>query len=65
MVTLLSAEQRHRDDSDYPREIQHELLLGAMFRLIAATVACGRTDGLPDLIDDLAELMGVFEPIAA
>jgi hypothetical protein len=40
-------------------------LLGAMFRLIAANVAIGRIEDPPDLIRDLADLMGVFEPIAA
>jgi AcrR family transcriptional regulator len=65
MVSLLSAEHRRQDDSVHPRDLQHELLLGAVFRLIAGNVASGRIEELPDLTDNLAELMGVFEPIAA
>jgi hypothetical protein len=65
MVRLLSAEHHRDNGPDHPRDIQHELLLGAMFRLIAANVAIGRIEDVPGLIGDLADLMGVFEPIAA
>ncbi len=65
MVWLLSSEHRRHDRSEPPRDIQHELLLGAGFRLIAANVAAGQIGELPDLTADIAELIGVFEPIAA
>jgi hypothetical protein len=41
------------------------VLVGASFQLISSRVVDGQIDGLPELAPELAELAGIFEPIAA
>ncbi|HET7049294.1 MAG TPA: hypothetical protein VFI54_13610 [Solirubrobacteraceae bacterium] len=41
------------------------MLVGASFQLIASRVEDGQIDALPELGPELAELAGIFEPIAA
>jgi AcrR family transcriptional regulator len=65
MVQLLSDEHYRHDDSEHPRDIQHELLLGAASRLITAQVTAGQIEELPALAPDIADLVGVFEPVTA
>ena len=47
------------------RRLTVELLIGASFHLIASRVQGGQIDELPELGPELAELAGMFEPIAA
>ena len=64
-IELLTAEQHNRGDAEHLSEMQHEMLVGASFQLISSRVADGQIDELPDLGRELAELTGLFEPIAA
>jgi hypothetical protein len=64
-IELLSAEQRNRSDSEHLSEMQHEMLVGASFQLISSRVEDGQVDALLELGPELAELAGIFEPIAA
>lgn len=64
-IELLSAEQRNRNDTVQLSDMQHEMFIGASFQLISSRVTDGQIDALPDLGRELAELTGVFEPIAA
>jgi hypothetical protein len=64
-IELLSAEQRNRSDTEHLTEMQHEMLVGASFQLISSRVAEGQIDQLPDLGAELAEVTGLFEPVAA
>src|SRR5690242_3630057 len=64
-VELLTAEHNNRSDSEQLPTIQHEMLVGASFQLISSRVEDGQVDGLLELGPELAELAGIFEPIAA
>jgi hypothetical protein len=65
MVALFLAEHRRRGDEADLSRIQLEMLLGASFHLIAAYVAEGRVDDLPELAPELAGLQWMFEGLAA
>ena len=65
MLALILSEHRRRGALDQLSPVQLEMLLGASFHLIATRVADGRVDDLPDLCGELAELTGMFEPLAA
>jgi hypothetical protein len=65
-VELLSSEQLDLDDDEDPLpELQLELMVGAVFRTIAALVAEGRAPELPALLEDVAFSAQVFEPRVA
>jgi AcrR family transcriptional regulator len=64
-VELLTAEHNNRSDSERLPTIQYEMLVGASFQLISSRVEDGQVDALLDLGPELAELAGIFEPIAA
>ena len=64
-VELLTAEHNSRSDTEQLSTMQHELLVGASFHLIASRVQDGQIDELLELGPELAELAGMFEPIAA
>ena len=64
-VELLTAEHNNRSDNEELPTIQHEMLVGASFQLISSRVEDGQVDGLLELGPELAELAGIFEPIAA
>jgi AcrR family transcriptional regulator len=64
-VELLTAEHNNRSDSERLPSIQHEMLVGASFQLISSRVEDGQVDALLELGPELAELAGIFEPIAA
>lgn len=65
LLELLIGEHRRRGDSEDMHEIQLELMLGAVFQLVASHVANGRVDELPAFSGELIELAGMFEPVAA
>ena len=64
-VELLTAEHNSRNDTEQLSTMQHELLVGASFHLISSRVEDGQIDGLLELGPELAQLAGMFEPIAA
>jgi AcrR family transcriptional regulator len=64
-VELLTAEHNSRSDTERLSTMQHEMLVGASFQLISSRVEDGQIDALLDLGPELAELAGLFEPIAA
>jgi AcrR family transcriptional regulator len=64
-VELLTAEHNNRSDSEQLPTMQHEMLVGASFQLISSRVEEGEIDALLELGPELAELAGIFEPIAA
>jgi AcrR family transcriptional regulator len=64
-VELLTAEHNSRSDAEQLSTMQHEMLVGASFQLISSRVEDGRINELPELGPELAELAGIFEPIAA
>ena len=64
-IELMTAEHNSRSDAEELSPMQYEMLLGASFQLISSRVEGGRIDALPELGPDLAELAGIFEPIAA
>jgi len=64
-IELLAAEHTSRSDTEHLSAVQHEMLVGASFQLISSRVEEGRIDTLADLGSELAELAGIFEPIAA
>jgi AcrR family transcriptional regulator len=64
-IELMTAEHDSRSDAEHLSAMQHEMLVGASFQLIASRVEDGQIDALPELGPDLAELAGIFEPIAA
>jgi AcrR family transcriptional regulator len=64
-VELLTAEHNSRSDVEHLSTMQHEMLVGATFQLISAHVEDGQIDALPELGPELAEMAGMFEPIAA
>jgi AcrR family transcriptional regulator len=64
LLGLLAAEHRRRSDREPMPDMQFELLIGAAFQAIAGAVAAGRGGDLAELEDGLAELDGVFEPLA-
>jgi len=64
-VELLTAEHNNRSDNEELPTIQHEMLVGASFQLISSRVEDGQVDALLELGPELAELAGIFEPIAA
>jgi AcrR family transcriptional regulator len=64
-VELLTAEHNNRSDNERLPTIQHEMLVGASFQLISSRVGDGQVDALLELGPELAELAGIFEPIAA
>jgi hypothetical protein len=65
MVELLTAEHDIRNDAGQLSKMQHEMFVGATFQLISSRVEDGQIDALPELAPELAELAGIFEPIAA
>ena len=65
MVQLLTSEHSARSEREDLPPMQHELLVGASFQLISSHVAEGQIDELPELAPELAELAGIFEPLAA
>jgi AcrR family transcriptional regulator len=65
MVALFVAEHRRRSELEEIPQVQVEMLLGARFHLIATHVAEGRISELPELSADLAQVVDVFEPMAA
>jgi AcrR family transcriptional regulator len=65
MVELLTAEHDIRNDAGQLSTMQHEMFVGATFQLISSRVEDGQIDALPELAPELAELAGIFEPIAA
>ena len=64
-IELLTAEHDSRSDPEHLSVVQHEILVGASFQLISSRVADGQIDELSDLGLELADLAGLFEPIAA
>jgi AcrR family transcriptional regulator len=64
MVELFARELRRRrgEDEQDVHEMQLELLIGAGFQAIAAAVAAGRVEELPELEPELTERAYVFEP---
>jgi AcrR family transcriptional regulator len=64
-VELLTVEHNNRSDNEQLPAIQHEMLVGASFHLISSRVEDGQVDALLELGPELAELAGIFEPIAA
>jgi hypothetical protein len=64
-IELMTAEHNSRSDAEELSPMQYEMLLGASFQLISSRVEDGRIDALPELGPELAELAGIFEPIAA
>jgi hypothetical protein len=64
-IELLTAEHDSRSDAEHLSAMQHEMLVGASFQMIASRVRDGQIDALPELGPELAELAGIFEPIAA
>jgi AcrR family transcriptional regulator len=64
MVAMFLQEHRRRRSSEHLPEMQFELLVGAAFQAIAAAVAEGRMCDLSELEHELAQLDGVFEPVA-
>jgi AcrR family transcriptional regulator len=65
MVQLLTSEHSARSEREDLPAMQHEMLVGASFQLISSRVADGQIDELPELGPELAELAGIFEPVAA
>ncbi len=66
VVELFAREYARRcDPTRVPPTMQVELLIGAGFRAIAATIDEGRPDGLPELEPDLTSLADVFQPVAS
>jgi AcrR family transcriptional regulator len=64
-VELLACEHHRRRLPEELPDVQFELLHGAMFQMIAAEVAAGRSARLHELRDELLTLASIFEPIAA
>jgi AcrR family transcriptional regulator len=64
-VELLTAEHNSRSDTEQLSTMQHEMLVGASFHMIASRVEDGQIDELLELGPKLAELAGMFQPIAA
>jgi hypothetical protein len=64
LVDLCVSELRQRCGEAVPR-IQLELLIGAAFQAIAATVASGNIADLPEMMPELTSRAYVFQPVAA